>query len=333
MRASINALDLTAMHHKCVGDVLLRHVSPKLRAAAARDAAIFCATCPALGKRARHVGAAPMAVQAFLKNSLRPPSGLEVELEKVNASLYRVTQLREEEARRIGEALHREASQLLASVYLALDEFAHSLDPQQSARLVHVRELLDKIDGELRRLSHELCPQVFYKRGLTAALNSLAQGVAARTRILVEVRSNAKRRMPAFVEVAVYRIVQEALNNAAKHGRPRHIWVQVQRGKRELMCMIRDDGAGFDTRRLGRKGGKRGLGIAGIEDRVNALGGKLSFSSAVGAGTSVLVNIPLVWEFLGSGNEVTEDRGARATSEHRVGGRSSDGAGRTSGSA
>ncbi len=326
MRASISALDLTAMHHKCMGDVLLRHVAPPFREAAARDAAIFCATCPALREKGQRLASAPVAVQAFLKKSLLPAVGVDTDLRKANASLQRLTQLREQEARRIGEALHREASQLLASVHLALADFAQGLDAGQRGGLEHIRELLDKIEGELRRISHELCPPILDSRGLISALDELARGVAARARIPVAIQGHLKERLPAFVEVTIYRIVQEAVNNAVKHARPRHIWVDVLREKRELTCTVRDDGTGFDVRRLGRRSGKRGLGVIGIEDRVNALGGKLSFSSAAGAGTSVLVNIPLGSELLGSGED-TEDRGARATTEDRAGGRSSNGSG------
>src|ERR1700687_1135127 len=92
---------------------------------------------------------------------------------------------------------------------------------------------------------------------------------------------------------ALYRSVQEALTNASKHAKATRVWIQVRREDRTLCCSIRDDGVGFDVRGARHEGKRRGLGLIGIQERLNAVGGTLSINSAPGRGTKLLIRLPL----------------------------------------
>jgi len=95
------------------------------------------------------------------------------------------------------------------------------------------------------------------------------------------------------VETTLYRLVQEALTNAAKHAQPTRISVRVHRDARTIRCAIRDDGSGFEAADVLARRGDPALGLVGTRDRVEALGGTLDIASAPGTGTELLVLIPV----------------------------------------
>jgi PAS domain S-box-containing protein len=201
---------------------------------------------------------------------------------------------REEESRRIARELHDEAGQMTASIHLALAEIAADLPEASRGRLDSVRGLLDDLEERLRRLSHELRPTILDDLGLGPALEFLAKGFAARTGISFAVQGSTKGRLEPLVETAVYRIVQEALTNIARHARAMRASIRLSREAGVLRCSIRDDGIGLqgDPITTGTPG-RRGLGLLGIRERVDALGGKLRLRSRPAMGTELLVTIPI----------------------------------------
>jgi two-component system sensor histidine kinase DegS len=95
------------------------------------------------------------------------------------------------------------------------------------------------------------------------------------------------------VEIALYRIVQEALNNATKHANARRVFIQAYWEGGVLCCAIEDDGAGFDVQAAQSKHGSKGLGLIAMQERMNAIGGALSIDSARGKGTKVMIRLPM----------------------------------------
>jgi signal transduction histidine kinase len=199
---------------------------------------------------------------------------------------------RDEEARRIARDLHDEAGQLLVGVHLALDEMAQDLRPEARPRLRQLRDMLDRAQDELRRICHEMRPLVLDDLGLEAALHALAQGVAARSGLAVRVTGSTGGRLHPDVESALYRIVQEAVGNAAKHARATKVHVHLSPGSRSIRLSVRDDGCGFDPEEVGARA-NRGLGLLGIQERLEALRGSLRIQSQPGFGTEILVSVPL----------------------------------------
>lgn len=211
--------------------------------------------------------------------------------DRLRALASGILQAREEEARRIAHELHDEAGQLLASVHIALDELATQI-PERAGTCRALHTLLDRVEGQLRRLSRELRPSILDDLGLAPALEWLAQGVGERTGLAISVMAPGKR-LPAVVETAIYRVVQEALTNAARHARATRVQVEVQLAGPAVRGTIQDDGQGFDVDAALDRRGDRGLGLIGMRERLDALGGTLSIVSGRGQGTTLSVTIPL----------------------------------------
>ena len=201
---------------------------------------------------------------------------------------------KEEQAKLMAHQLHDEAGQITASAHLALAELGRDLPAPARERLHEVEDFLTEIEARLRRLSHELRPTILDDLGLGPALEFLAEGFAARTQIPITVEGSTRGRIDPVVETAIYRIVQEALTNVARHARAARAWIRLGRGSGGMSCSVRDDGIGFDVERLGRVGRRpRGIGLVGVRERLDALGGSLRLWSRPGAGTELRVTIPV----------------------------------------
>jgi two-component system, NarL family, sensor histidine kinase UhpB len=187
--------------------------------------------------------------------------------------------------------LHDEAGQLLASVHLALDGLGRDV-PEVVPRLDSVKGLLDSIEEELRRLSHELRPTILDDLGLGPALEFLAEGVSARNGFQISIEAMPETRLPARIESVLYRIVQEALNNVSKHARASSVKIRVRHQTDVISCVITDDGRGFDVAATMEGSDGRGIGLIGMRERVDRLGGTLMVNSTPGGGTELVVTIP-----------------------------------------
>jgi signal transduction histidine kinase len=220
-----------------------------------------------------------------------PRHEVEDDAERRELALLRLRS-RDEEARRIARDLHDEAGQLLVGVHLALDEMAQDLRPEARPRLRQLRDLLDRAQDELRRICHEMRPLVLDDLGLEAALQALAQGVAARSGLAVKVTGSTCGRLHPDVESALYRIVQETVGNAVKHARASKVCVHLSPAARSIRMSVRDDGCGFDLEEVEARRG-RGLGLLGIQERLDALRGAWRIQSQPGFGTEIVVSVPL----------------------------------------
>jgi len=208
-------------------------------------------------------------------------------------ALQRLNETLENEAKRIGQALHNEAGQLLASVHIALADLAPTLPPPAREKMTEVVRSLKDCEDSLRDLSHELRPMVLENLGLMPALRNLAEKVARRNKLSITVSAsgNNPARMPASIESAIYRSTQEALNNVVKHAGARRVRIRVRRGSRAVSCIVQDDGVGL-SKPL-RREESTGLGLIGIRERVGALGGSFRIASRPQKGATLLLIVPL----------------------------------------
>jgi signal transduction histidine kinase len=208
-------------------------------------------------------------------------------------SLRQLNRLLEEQGRKIAHAIHDEAGQLMIAVHLALTELVKEVPSELHARFGEVTALMGQIEDDLRGFSHELRPTILDDLGLEPALEFLADRVSKRTRLAVRVESSLKERLPSCVEVVMYRVVQEALANAARHGRAQGVRILLEKNDCTFRCSIHDDGIGFDvTEVLGRKD-RPGLGLIGMGERLHSVGGTLQIKSVPGDGTKLLISIPV----------------------------------------
>jgi signal transduction histidine kinase len=229
----------------------------------------------------------------FLAEALSPFEMTHRSFQDAIAALRGLNQTLEEEARRIAHALHDEAGQLLVSVHLAVKEVADGLPPRARDQMMKIRAPLDEIERHLRRLSHELRPTVLDDLGLVPALEYLVQGVGERAGIPIAVEGPKSPRLAPPVEVALYRVVQEAVRNATKHSRASRVDIRLRVKDGEARCTVKDDGHGFDVPTTLARKGDRGLGLIGMRERLNALGGRLTIDSSPGRGTELSITIPL----------------------------------------
>jgi len=213
--------------------------------------------------------------------------------ERLRALMSRLIKTREDEARRIAREIHDESGQILASAYIALDEIRRELSPETTNKLNNVAELLGQIENQLRNISHELRPTVLDDLGLLPALQLLTQRFSQRTGMDIALEEAPKQRLPPAIETALYRTVQEALNNVTKHAQATTVRVQIRQEDGIVRCLVLDNGIGFDAPAVLSRTGTESLGLVGIRERVEILKGKLKIQSAPGQGTQLCVTIPL----------------------------------------
>jgi signal transduction histidine kinase len=211
---------------------------------------------------------------------------------EANAALHRMNEALEEEVRRIAHALHDEAGQLLAAVYLSLDQLEHELDPAAKGRLREVKGLLDDVDQQLRHLSHELRPTLLDDLGLVPAIEFLSEGVAKRAGVRVAIRASYGKRLPSPIETALYRVVQEALKNISKHAQATSVRIRLQSSEKGVHCSIVDDGVGFDLVAVKNNPRGHGLGLLGMREKLQPLGGAVEIDSTPGQGTKLVITVP-----------------------------------------
>src|SRR5215831_8876488 len=208
-------------------------------------------------------------------------------------TLRHLNELLEQEVKRLAHAVHDEAGQLLVAAHLAIAEVMPEAKPDVQRRLTEVTDLLLQAEDQLREFSHELRPTMLDDLGLVPALQSLASGIAKRKKVEVRVNASLEERLPPSVEIGLYRAVQEALTNVTRHSKAKIATVEVRKGRNQVLCTVEDDGVGFDAKAVlsGKRG--EGLGLIGIQERLNVLKGSFHVESEIGQGSRVRFTVPV----------------------------------------
>ena len=212
----------------------------------------------------------------------------ESRIAELSAHLLRV---QEEERKHISRELHDETGQGLMVTRLYLGMLEASLRSRTSQ--VKIQEALSVVDRTiegLRRMIARLSPLVLQELGLVAALRKEAKDLSKSTGVKtrVEVPDDLGRFGPE-AETAIYRVVQEALHNVAKHAQAKNVAVQVGREQNNIKLLVEDDGIGFVQKGLSRG---RSFGLAGMKERIAALGGTVRVRTGKGRGTRIEVTVP-----------------------------------------
>ncbi|HEX6292171.1 MAG TPA: PAS domain S-box protein [Herpetosiphonaceae bacterium] len=229
-------------------------------------------------------------------------------MERVRHTLLeRMVAAQEDERRRLSYELHDELGPYLTALQLGLSSL-QELAPADTAGEQHIKqlqELTTRLGRDLHALARQLRPAALDDLGLRAALENLVEEWSNRYAIAAEVQSIGldTQRLPAPLETAIYRVVQEALTNVARHAQARHVSVILERRSQHAQLIVEDDGRGFEAETLlHMPDTERGLGLIGMQERVAALGGRLTIESFPGRGTAIFVRIPI-----SSKPEVTTD--------------------------
>jgi signal transduction histidine kinase len=208
-----------------------------------------------------------------------------------------VTQGQEEERRRLARELHDDTAQALVGLIQRIKLTRRDLerDPKRAAeRLDELASLATTTWQEVRQFSEDLRPPYLEQFGLEPALGMLAEQTQVRGGPEVTIRvTGPARRLAPDVETAIYRIVQEALNNARQHAHAKHASVEIVFNDGTALVSVSDDGVGFQPPEPSDGPGQQGhFGLAGMRERAVLIGGQMSIDSAAGRGTRVTVSVP-----------------------------------------
>jgi signal transduction histidine kinase len=206
-------------------------------------------------------------------------------------SVRRVVEAQELERARLARELHDQTGQALTSILLGLRplEETATTDADRSA-VASLRELVVSTLQDVRRLAVELRPSALDDFGLATAVERLADSLREQSGLRVDLEAQlGETRLPADVETALYRIIQEALTNIVKHAEAKSVSILLTDRDGVTVAVVEDDGSGIETNAIRGDG----LGLVGMRERVGLVGGKLRVESTPGSGTTVRAEVPL----------------------------------------
>lgn len=221
---------------------------------------------------------------------------LRQEEESLEGALKKTLAAQEEERRRIARELHDDTSQILHALMMNIDllETQGTGDEAVRAKLRAVKAMAEQAGRNLDKVMLDLRPALLDELGLVAALRWYVSQVREAWGMPIGFEVSHARRLPSHVEVATFRIAQEAVTNAVKYAEATHIDVSVEVGEDTLIVRVSDDGKGFDVSEVSARARTgEAAGLLGMRERTELLEGRLSIESRLGEGTSVTAEIPL----------------------------------------
>jgi two-component system sensor histidine kinase UhpB len=203
----------------------------------------------------------------------------------------------EDERKRIARELHDETAQSLTTLLIRLKILEKArTETEMRDQIDGLRELTAQTLEAVRKLALELRPATLDDLGLLAALEAYTEAYRSRMPMRVSFSADGfedrDRRLPPQIELVLYRVVQEALTNVAKHANARAVEVALSRGSEDVVAAVADDGDGFKVEDMMRSR-ERGLGLFGMQERLALVRGQLVIDSAPGCGTRVNARVPL----------------------------------------
>jgi two-component system, NarL family, sensor histidine kinase DegS len=218
--------------------------------------------------------------------------------DNLRLQIHKTLMAQEEERKRIARELHDDIAQSILLLSRQLDILISKNDskiPKASIiELEHIENIANDAYKSLQRYARDLRPSILDQMGLVAALNWLTEELGKELRIKTSVKSDKLPPLPSEVELAMFRIAQETLNNIRKHAQASAVNITVQLTSNNLKMSITDNGKGFSTSRLTGDLAKEGkLGVLGMEERARLIGGTLQIKSEPGKGTTVIARAPI----------------------------------------
>ncbi len=214
--------------------------------------------------------------------------------EKLQSLTRRLVEVQEKERRYVAQELHDDAGQALTSLIVRIGVLKQDVANPEAvkAHAAYLGEEAASVLENLRRLAMDLRPATLDHLGLVPALRQYSDLIAAQSNLNIQFEAiGLEKRLPDHTEVALYRIVQEALTNVIRHARASQVDILLERQEGRTMVMVEDNGIGFGSDAEQKPGH---LGLIGMQERAEMLGGKLTIESRPGQGTTVLIEIPEV---------------------------------------
>ena len=230
----------------------------------------------------------------FAENELKLKEQQLIAMEKTQQLIATQSVLEGEEAERsrLARDLHDGLGGLLSGIKLKLANMKGNaiISSEGMDQYDHALELLDTSIRELRQVAHNLMPESLIKFGLKVTLSDFCETLTTPSRQVKFAFFGAENRLEDKLEIAVYRIVQELVNNSLRHAGASETFVQLVQEENRLHLMVQDNGKGFDPEILSQAKGK---GLANIRSRVNSFGGTFDINSSPGSGTEISMEFTL----------------------------------------
>ena len=214
--------------------------------------------------------------------------------QELQNSAAKLIAAQEEERRRIARELHDEVGQVLGALKLEIEVAQRTIGASggRPGALAEAQTIADSALQTVRNITQQMHPAALDDLGLVPAIDSSLRGLARRQKIRAELhQTDLPERLPRDVELAAYRIVQEAITNVSKHANASEVHVHLTHLKDRLLIEVEDDGVGF-IEDLDRPIIARGLGLISVRERAARLGGTFNILSTPGQGTRVIVSLP-----------------------------------------
>lgn len=217
---------------------------------------------------------------------------LEIEKEKQNSKISTLTALlqgQEQERERLARDLHDGLGGILSGTKMQLSYLHDNIESKNKGEIKKSQNQIDNAVNELRRIAHNLMPDLLVKYGLEDALKEFASRLTnPNTEIHVQFLSY-KNKLDQERQLIIYRIIQELVNNAIKHAKAKEIIIQFVEEENTYHILVEDDGIGFDTEKINLQ---KSAGLHNLNSRIEFLKGKLSINSDLNLGTSIEFYIP-----------------------------------------
>jgi two-component system sensor histidine kinase UhpB len=216
---------------------------------------------------------------------------------QLKALSQRAINAHEEERKRISLSLHDDTGQSLTTLIINLERLERQLPPERSDLISlasTARQIAQATLAELRKIIYGLRPSMLDDLGLVPAIRWYARSSLEQAGIHLEFSAADEfNTLDPQSSITLFRIAQEAVNNIVKHSQAKSAWISLQRVQNQLSLQIRDDGIGFDPRRLSDEAAQlQRWGLVGIVERAELVGGKVNLDSTAGAGTCLEVIMP-----------------------------------------
>lgn len=202
----------------------------------------------------------------------------------------RLLDAQEGERRSLSRELHDEVGQALGLLLMDVGRLSNLLgsDAKGQEMVQRIKTVAERTVQTVRNMALLLRPSMLDDLGLVSAVEWYARELSRRGEVEVDVKAeNVSENLPDSLMVCIYRVVQEAVNNAQRHAQAKNVTVELTQTSTAIQVQIKDDGIGFDAKRT------RGMGLLGMEERVKRLGGTIAIESGPGAGTTIRAELPL----------------------------------------
>ena len=211
--------------------------------------------------------------------------------------LRQIVRAQEDERRRIARDIHDQLGQQMTALRLNLDSVAQGCgeDEETRRKLEQTQAIAERLDADVDFLAWELRPAALDDLGLLPAIGDFVREWSRHSGVPAEFHTTGmeSERLAPEAESALYRITQEALNNAMKYARATRVDVLLERRDQQVVLIVEDDGVGFNPQEAAGDGNGKGLGLIGMRERATLIGGTLEIESAPGEGTTVFARVPV----------------------------------------